>query len=281
MAFRFDLCVPSICQREDIQRVANFIASKLDFRARVLRCEVLSDSFVELSPIQILAILGFLCSIGLVSAATTTVLFWKALRGNRPIPTLVKLISLPRAWNEFCGIEYYQRRPKIASLYGLRSLIIKWMIIVEIINVINFQFLRDMLPMKDLVLHQSSHWITNSSLQYSSLIFLSGFTLAYYNEGKGMWKAIKFLIRKAFRIVPIVVVGTGIMLLLPLLDHSAFKGPVWGDYITNKTQTCQTVWWRNFFMIQNFFHPQNTVSNIPDMTMSSKLLLCFLITVFA
>jgi hypothetical protein len=262
LAFRFDLCVPSICQREDIQRVANFIATKLDFRARVLRCEVVSDSFISLTSIQILAVLGFFAAIGVVSAATTAVLFWKTVRGNKPIPTLIKLISLPRAWNEFCGLECFQRRPKLASLYGFRYIIIIWMIITEVINVINFQFLRDMLPMKDIVLHRGAHWLTNSSLQYSSLIFVSGFIMGYYNEGKGMWKAIKFFIRKVFRIVPIVVVATGIMILLPLLDHSAFKGPVWGDYITNKTETCQTAWWRNIFMIQNFFHPQNTVSNL-------------------
>jgi len=257
VAIRFDLCVPSICQREDLQRVANFIASKLDFRARVVRCEVRSDSFIDMTPIQVFALLSFVGVVGLVSTATTVVVLWPYVKRGSP-PTLAKLLSINRAWNEFTGIELYMKKPKLASLYGLRYMIIMWIMFTEIVNVVGFPYLREMLPLKDLAISRGAHVITNSSLQYSSFIFVSAFIFGYFTEGKGLWACIKYLIKKYFRIAPVVSVGTGMMVLLPLLDHRFLKGPVWGDILNNRTATCQTTWWRNVFFIQNFFHPSDT-----------------------
>ena len=262
ISLRFDLCVPSLCSREDIQRVANFIASKLDIRARVSRCEVTSDSFVEIKPIQVLAGIGFLGVIALVSTATAIVLLGPyVVKRGKSVPTVFKLLSLTRSWNEIKGVDSYQQSHKLPSLYGLRYIILIWMFMVETLDVINFGFLRDMLPLKDIALSQAAQFITNSSLRYSSYIFISAFLMAYNNEGKGSWKAIKFVVRKVFRIAPAVAVGTGVMLLLPMMDTNVIKGPVWGDILANRTEVCKANWWRNVFFIQNFFPPQDTVSN--------------------
>ena len=258
---RFDLCVPSLCSREDIQRVANFIASKLDIRARVSRCEVTSDSFVEVKPIQVFAALGLLGSIALVSAATSIVLLGSWMRKERSVPTILKLLSLTRAWKEMTGVQSYQKSHKLPSLYGLRYVILIWMFMVETLDVINFGFLRDMLPLKEIVLSQAAQFITNSSLRYSSFIFISAFLMAYYNEGKGSWKAIKFFVRKVFRIAPAVAVGTAFMLLIPFMDTNVLKGPVWADIMADRTEVCKTNWWRNVFFIQNFYPPQETVGD--------------------
>ena len=55
------------------------------------------------------------------------------------------------------------------------------------------------MTIKDMALKQGLQFLTNSSLQYSSLIFLSAFCLGYYNEGKGFFKALKHMIKKYFR----------------------------------------------------------------------------------
>lgn len=266
ISLRFDLCVPSLCSREDIQRVANFIGGKLDIRTRVSRCEVTSDTFVETKPIQVIAGLGLLGTVMLVSFATSIVIIGPWIRKGRSVPTIFKLLSLTRSIQELKGVESYRSDSmsnsctKVPSLYGLRYIILTWMFMVATLDVIHFGFLRDMLPLKDIVLSQAAQFITNSSLQYSSFIFISAFLMAYYNEGKGSWKAIKFLIRKVFRMAPAMAAGTAFMLIIPFMDTNVIKGPVWADIMLNRTEVCKQNWWMNIFFIQNFYSPQDTVS---------------------
>lgn len=263
VSMRFDLCVPSLCTREDIQRVANFIASKLDIRAKVSRCEVTSDSFVEVEPIQVLAGLGLMGMIGLVSMATAVTILAPILsRRNRSAPTIIKLLSLTRAWKEMNGVESYHKSHKLPSLYGLRYIILIWMFTVETLDVIHFGFFRDLLPLKDIALSRGAQFVTNSSLRFSSFIFISAFLMAYYNEGKGSWKAIKFLVRKIFRMAPAIAVGTAFMLLIPMMDTNILKGPTWADIMKNRTDSCKVNWWKNVFFLQNFSPYEETVSLI-------------------
>lgn len=254
---RFDLCVPSLCTREDLQRVSSFLGSKLDLKVKVSRCEVYSDSFIPLSPIQVLALLGFLGAIGLVSLCTTLMVLLPIVRKGHGVPLLVRCLSLQSAWKEWTGLESYNKKPRIATLYGLRWILLMWIILSETINLINYNFFRDVLRLKDIIISQGAQVITNSSLQYSSLIFLSAFIFGYTNDGKGAWKGAKFVVKKYFRIIPVVISGVGIMMLLPLLDTPWIKGPTWADYVTNRTDTCQYYWYRSIFFLQNFYHPAN------------------------
>ncbi|KAI1303195.1 Nose resistant to fluoxetine protein 6 [Halotydeus destructor] len=255
VSFRLDLCLPSICSREDIQRVANFLASLLDFRARVTRCEIQSDNFVAVSTTQAITLVMFIGFIFLVITATAASIALPLLRKRKSVPSIINSLCLGNSWNEICGLDMYQKKPKLGSLYGLRFQIIFWIILVHTCTMINYQFFREMQTIKDFALKRFAQILTNSSLQYSCLIFLSAFSLGYYNEGKGFWKAFKTIFRKYFRIVPVVMVGVAIMILLPLLDTGLLKGPVWKDIIDNRTLTCQQTWYRNIFFIQNFWHP--------------------------
>lgn len=58
-----------------------------------------------------------------------------------------------------------------------------------------------MQTIKDVALERWLQFLTNSSLQYDSLIFLSAFSLAYFNNGKGTWAAVKYVVRKYVRYV--------------------------------------------------------------------------------
>lgn len=254
---RFDLCVPSLCTREDLQRVSSFLGSKIDLKVKVSRCEVYSDTFIPLSPIQVLALLGFLGAIGLVSFCTTLMILLPIVRKGHGVPLLVRCLSLQNSWKEWTGLDSYNKKPRIATLYGLRWVLMMWIIMSETINVINYNFFRDVLRLKDVIISQGAQFITNSSLQYSSLIFLSAFIFGYTNDNKGSWKGAKFVVKKYFRIIPVVIAGIGIMMLLPLLDTPWVKGPTWADYVTNRTDTCQYYWYRSIFFLQNFYHPAN------------------------
>lgn len=254
---RFDLCVPSLCTREDLQRVSSFLGSKLDLKVKVSRCEVYSDSFTLPSTIQILAILAFMGAIGLISLCTTLMIFLPIVRKGHGTPLLVRCLSIQSSWKEWTGLESYEKRPRIATLYGLRWILLMWIIFTETINVINYNFFRDVLRLKDVIISQGAQIITNSSLQYSSLIFLSAFIFGYTNDNKGAWKGAKFVVKKYFRIMPVILAGIGIMMLLPMIQTPWIQGPTWADYVTNRTETCQSYWYRSLFFLQNFYHPTN------------------------
>lgn len=119
------------------------VAKVVDFRARVTRCEVESDSFVEVGVIQILTILSFFGFLGLVISASVIYYLYPLVRKGKRPPALVKYMSLTRGWQEMCGLDFYQKKPKLAVLYGLRYIVMMWIILVHTIAVINYQFIRE------------------------------------------------------------------------------------------------------------------------------------------
>jgi hypothetical protein len=97
-----------------------------------------------------------------------------------------------------------------------------------------------------------------SSLYTDSFIMLSGMLVAYsfvgrLQRGQNI-KVLKEIAARYFRIVPpmaaLIIFGT---FLLPILSN----GPQWNMLITNQSQLCKVTWWRNFFMIHNWFGFEN------------------------
>lgn len=116
-----------------------------------------------------------------------------------------------------------------------------------------------MLPIKDIALSWPVQIITKGSLQYDSLIFISAFCMCYFNDGKGLWKAITYVIRKYFRLMPIIMICSGIMIMVPLLP---LDSPTWQDFIVKPANACEQNVFLNLLFIQNFKHPNEAVSKL-------------------
>lgn len=121
------------------------MAKLVDFRARVTRCEIQSDSFVTLGVMQTVSLILMLGAIVLVISATVIVKLYPRMRmisKGRDAPGILKYLSIGRSWDEMCGLDSYQRKPKLPTLYGLRYMIMVWIIIVHTIAALNYQFIR-------------------------------------------------------------------------------------------------------------------------------------------
>lgn len=87
---------------------------------------------------------------------------------------------------------------------------------------------------------------------------LSGMLVAYSFVGRlqrnQKINVLKEIAARYFRVVPpmaaLILFGT---FILPILAN----GPQWNMLITYQSQLCKRNWWRNFFMIHNYFGFEN------------------------
>ncbi|CAG2159129.1 unnamed protein product [Oppiella nova] len=136
ITFRMDFCVPSTCTREDIQRVSTLIAKNLEFKARVLRCETANDYEVW-SIYQMLTILVTFTII----VATITSLSVNYLSMDHFLLKSSKFqsLSLMTSWNDIFGPQQ-ATGDKPIPLYGIRAIVLIWIIIVHTVVVVDFQY---------------------------------------------------------------------------------------------------------------------------------------------
>ncbi|RWS05883.1 Nose resistant to fluoxetine protein 6-like protein, partial [Dinothrombium tinctorium] len=222
IALRFDICIPSLCTKDDLQKILNLVQKLSEVRARVLRCEVEEDT-THISHIQVTTMLLFIVLFFSFGFLTVFGICLGRCKIQSPIINFLKSLTWTHACRELTHTESYNKG--------------------------------DVMPLKDLALSWAAQIMTKSALQFESLIIITAFCIAYYNEDGGFMKAIKQLIRKYFRIMPIVMVTTGIMILLPLAKKSLLGGPTWNDFVPQPSQACQEYGYINLFFIQNFQPP--------------------------
>lgn len=297
---RVDLCVPSLCSREDLQKVVNFMLAGIDMKARVLRCELepsdgSSQSIIESSsssqefastvgqdssaaalPLQQQVksrhgrLLGWLI---LPVVAISVVVIASALSLAAPrvgstaengdegaisgkpskLRHTIHSLSLKRSISSHLNVDYDQLADdKPLALYGIRFLLVMWVLFVESAINLKFEYLRELLLLKELIFIWPMQFIINSSLQFDSLILLTAFTMAYkncLNDSSGNSRGLfKFVLDKYVRLMPSIMVLVALVVLLPLV----YRGPVWNDYVLAQSSACQLNGWLNVAFLQNY-----------------------------
>lgn len=94
---------------------------------------------------QSIVLVLMLACLGLVICATVIVKFFPRIRmisKGREAPGILKYLSIGRSWDEVCGLEAYQRKPKLPTVYGFRFLITLWILMVNTVAILNYQFIR-------------------------------------------------------------------------------------------------------------------------------------------
>lgn len=321
---RYDLCVPSLCSREDIQKAIGYLLRGLDFKARVLRCETelgngslaasleggapeLAEALAAMASSApgdrsdglylglswgTLSQLGWvlipLVATSLVLAAT--VLSLAAGGGRRAdqeevsadgeggagrmggggggvgrLRHTIRSLSLAHSVGSHLRVDYEQLADdKPLALYGLRFLLVLWVILVESAVNLKFEYLRELMMLKDLIFWWPMQFIINSSLQYDSFILLAAFTTGYkncLNDGlNGARCLTRFLLDKYIRLMPSIMLTVALAILMPLV----YRGPVWNDYVTRQSAVCQSNGWINSLFLQNYLPYDEIVSSRTD-----------------
>lgn len=291
---RMDLCIPSICTREDIQKVINFVTNGIDIKARVLRCEMdavgpnSNDFFVESGSQELAEALTASTSTdpsnvtyGLNSNLLTRI-YWVLVpalavvvvviataasmaigdnRNKNKLTYALRSISLKRSVDSHLNVDYNQLADdKPLALYGIRFIIILWIILVESAINLKFEYLRELLMLKDLIFWWPMQFIINSTLQFDSIILLTAFTMSYKNclnyNTNGAKTITKFVIDKYVRLMPSIMTMVAVVILLPFI----YSGPVWNDYVTKQSAVCQSTGWLNSVFLQNHLPYKEIVS---------------------
>lgn len=293
---RMDLCVPSVCTREDIQKVVNFLTHGIDIKARVLRCEMeaigsssSNDAFIESGSAELAEALTASTSTdsatityGLNSDLSARIYLWISVptiavaivimataisvaigddRGKNKLTYAIRSLSLQRSADSHLNVDYNQLADdKPLALYGIRFILILWVILVESTINLKFEYLRELLMLKDLIFWWPMQFIINSTLQFDSIILLTAFTMSYkncLNYNTDSAKTItKFVIDKFVRLMPSIMTMVAVVIFLPFI----YSGPVWNDYVTKQSAVCQSTGWLNAVFLQNYLPYREIVS---------------------
>lgn len=316
VSMRFDICVPSLCGRQDMQKVINYLMDGVDLRARVLRCETdasdkpnsptgvtiespLDLTLSESSQITITALassanmeynrggLFNFANIGLIGwvlIPVTTILIVTlatclslVVGSNNKQSNLqaaetrdkktsrlrhtIKSLSLSKSVNSHLNIDYDQvASDKPLSIYGLRFVLVIWIIIVDSAVNLKYEYLRELLMLKDFIFWWPMQIIINSTLQFDSLILVTAFVMGYrhcFNDHVTTAKAMtKYVLDKYIRLMPSIMLMVSMTVLLPLM----YKGPVWNDYVLQQSTVCQSNGLINAFFLQNYLDYKQIVS---------------------
>uniref|UniRef100_A0A6G1S6Z5 Nose resistant-to-fluoxetine protein N-terminal domain-containing protein n=1 Tax=Aceria tosichella TaxID=561515 RepID=A0A6G1S6Z5_9ACAR len=319
VSIRYDLCVPSLCSREDIQKVVNYMLGNIDLKARVLRCETdqpndgrhlnvaaqvesgasevadallaaramdngpdgtseqqsagifSSKAFSQLAwiliPVLATSIVLIATALSLTIGEDTTVLTNDDSSTNdnsninnsnsnskrNKLKRTIRSLSLKRSVNSHLNVDYQQLADdKPLALYGLRFMLVLWVILVESAVNLKFEYLRELMMLKDLIFWWPMQFVINSTMQYDSFILLTAFTMAYkncLNDGINNVKAItRYVLDKYVRLMPSIMFMVALVILMPL----AYRGPVWNDYVTKQSAVCQSNGWVNVVFLQNY-----------------------------
>lgn len=285
---RLDLCVPSTCTRADIQRVAELISKKLEFRAKVLRCDIeprdqnSSLASVVMFDEQVQA--WFLLPVVLIfiNLLATIIVFvqYGSLNNRNEIKPLLYCLSLqgalkhlfskqqnrPTNYNKSCpdsnSVDNFNSNTKLWPLYGLRNVFIIWFIIVQMTTQLKYQYLRESLVLRNMLLN---YWpfqiIINTSMIFESIILITAFTHGYANLESSIKRLVGYAIKQYVRIVPSMVVLIGTTILTPAF---AFSSPVWKNFVDEQAAICRSTGYLNLAFLQNFISYDKIVSILRD-----------------
>lgn len=181
-------------------------------------------------------------------------------RRSKLTKTLTSLSLKRSVSNHFC-VDYDQLADdKPLALYGLRFVFVLWIILVESAVNINFEYLRELMMLKDLIFWWPLQVVINSTLQFDSIILLTAFAMAYKTSLNTCTNNLKFFIKyvldKYIRLMPSIMVMVALVIVMPM----TYRGPVWNDYVLRQSNVCRSSGWLNTAFIQNYLPYKQVVS---------------------
>ena len=148
----------------------------------------------------------------------------------------------------------------LLPLYGLRSVFVVWFIIVQMTIELKYQYLRESLVLREMLL---SYWpfqiIINSTLIFEALILITAFTFSYSNLDKTLKQVVANILDKYFRLMPSIVALVSLTIVTPLFS---IESPVWKNFVDSQANVCKSTGYLNIFFLQNLISYDKIVSVI-------------------
>lgn len=231
------------------------VSQKMDMRARVLRCDVEpmdGQSLIDES--HLLWSMIFIILLLLVVISTLTSMVLKLNKSSKSkVHSLFTSMSLTRSLGHMKNVQMERiNDSKPVFLYSIRLLIIFWIFLVGLISQLDFQYLRELLSLRSVIMLWPMQLIVNSTLQFDALILITAFTYSYQNINSNLKDLVKYNISKYSRLMPSIMLFVAITIITPLLYQN--KSPVWHDFVDQPSQVCKSTGFINLLFLQNLLN---------------------------
>lgn len=147
---------------------------------------------------------------------------------------------------------------KPLPLYGLRNIFIFWFIIVQMTMELKYQYLRESLTLRNMIV---SYWpfqiIVNSTLTFESIIIITAFTYSYTCLESSLKELVVYIFGKYVRLVFSIITLVALTIVTPSM---AIESPVWRNFVEEQATICKSTGYINLFFLQNFISYEKIVS---------------------
>ncbi|KAG9509801.1 hypothetical protein GZH46_01670, partial [Fragariocoptes setiger] len=144
---------------------------------------------------------------------------------------------------------------KPMPLYGVRAALVLWCCLVTSTVQLNYQYLRELLPLRSLIMQWPMQLIINSTMQFESLISLCAFTFAYVStsEASSVKQLCRYALDKFVRLAPSIMVLVALTIVTPALQPVVIHGgPLWADHVQEPARVCAANGIVNLMFLQNY-----------------------------
>ncbi|CAL1293051.1 unnamed protein product [Larinioides sclopetarius] len=262
-AFRFGVCIPSMCDAEDLSSITTTIARQVGFPLKVLHCQEKTKIefrteqaiiIIVLSSIVLTVLLGtalelYFDKFGInslskvqrvlqnvsqsISVISSTKRLMDVSKDNHPMPTMRGLLLITIVFN----------------VLGHTYLMYNHLYFFKYSSVINYY---------EYMQQFSFSLIANGSNGVENYFFIAGFLITFIRWGNSInvpkMHLPKLLFKPYIRMTFFQLLAIALFLLLPLFGN----GPFWGDFVGPYLKSCRDRWWLNLFYIQNYWQSDDT-----------------------
>ncbi|XP_074593824.1 nose resistant to fluoxetine protein 6-like isoform X2 [Brevipalpus obovatus] len=264
LSFRYGLCIPSACNRDEISEIANYLAEPTGMEVGVDYCQMHETFKIDRTQLTIISILSVI--IILVIAGTSLELYL-SYKSEKKL-----MIGDERSWTNFFIAFSLQKNTKklldsakkplgspLRHLDGIRFISVCWIICghtyfyTDFVHYHHYRRLKHIQEIDDDLAFMP---IANFTLSVNTFFFISGLLVVYANWKKlsvsdGKISFTEFFIHKVWRLWPPYLAIIGLVLVMPLFG----SGPLWPQAVENTADLCRQNWWTNILFVNNFLPP--------------------------
>ncbi|KAL7028529.1 hypothetical protein ACKWTF_005882 [Chironomus riparius] len=252
----FGFCIPSTCTNKELEVVLkenlqNFFNSSkvlMDVRVEKEMCQIKENKPYSLGTKLSLLLFGSIIAVSIFAAYYD--------RSDSPNKSeWLTSFSLTKNWKELISTKASN---DIACAHGIRFFNTLMLIVSHKCMEIEFNPIPNRSELIEISKGPMSVIVRASYLFTDSFIMLSAMLVSYSFVGRlrrgQSIDGIKEIAARYFRVVPpmtaLIIFGT---FIFPIIG----SGPQWPMLVDNQSELCKKTWWRNFFMIHNWFGFEN------------------------
>ncbi|XP_022242856.1 nose resistant to fluoxetine protein 6-like isoform X2 [Limulus polyphemus] len=254
LSFRLGVCVPSTCERQDIENIATAVGKYIGLKASVPRCEVKEKLSFSTGQLAVIAVLGVF--VALLITGTIVELFY-SLWKDQPIQKQGLAVQLVSTFSIYTNSKNLfnttSSAESLRALHGLKFFSMNWIILGHTYLFVNFQALRNLKKSTSFASDFAFQAISNGFVSVDTFFFVSGFLVIYttlesVKKFSGRFNAFVFALHRYLRLTPTLLMISSLVLLLPLLG----SGPIWHETLDPLVEGCRNWWWTNVLLLNNF-----------------------------